>query len=32
VITEPYDIPSLRQAVVADPNGVPFSVSRLTAV
>jgi uncharacterized protein len=30
VITEPYDIPPLRQAVVADPNAVPFSVSQLT--
>ncbi len=31
VVTEPYAIPSLRQAVVADPNGVPFSVSQLKA-
>jgi uncharacterized protein len=30
VITEPYAVPPLRQAVVADPNGVPFSVSQLT--
>jgi predicted enzyme related to lactoylglutathione lyase len=29
VVTEPYDIPTLRQAVVADPNGVPFSVTQL---
>jgi predicted enzyme related to lactoylglutathione lyase len=30
VLTEPYDIPSMRQAVVADPNGVAFSVTQLT--
>jgi uncharacterized protein len=30
VFAEPYEVPPLRQAVVADPNGVPFSVSRLT--
>ncbi len=31
VVAEPYDVSILRQAVVADPNGVPFSVSQLTA-
>ena len=31
VVTGPYDTPPFRQAVVADPNGVPFSVSQLTA-
>ncbi|MGH2825121.1 MAG: VOC family protein [Thermoleophilaceae bacterium] len=30
IVAEPYDVPPLRQAVVADPNGVPFSVSRVT--
>jgi uncharacterized protein len=30
VVTEPYEAPPFRQAVVADPNGVPFSVSQLT--
>jgi uncharacterized protein len=30
VVTEPYAVPPLRQAIVADPNGVPFSVSQLT--
>jgi uncharacterized protein len=29
VIEEPYDVSILRQAVVADPNAVPFSVSQL---
>jgi predicted enzyme related to lactoylglutathione lyase len=29
LVAPPYDIPSLRQAVVADPNGVPFSVTQL---
>jgi predicted enzyme related to lactoylglutathione lyase len=30
VVVEPYEAgPSFRQAVVADPNGVPFSVSQL---
>jgi uncharacterized protein len=29
VAAEPYEIPSFRQAVVADPNGVPFSVTHL---
>jgi uncharacterized protein len=31
VVAGPYDTPPFRQAVVADPNGVPFSVSQLTA-
>lgn len=30
LVTEPYAVPPIRQAVVADPNGVPFSVSQLT--
>jgi uncharacterized protein len=30
VVTGPYAVPPLRQAVVADPNGVAFSVSQLT--
>jgi uncharacterized protein len=30
VVAPPTAIPPLRQAVVADPNGVPFSVSQLT--
>jgi uncharacterized protein len=29
VIEEPYDVSMLRQAVVADPNAVQFSVSQL---
>jgi predicted enzyme related to lactoylglutathione lyase len=30
VVIEPYEAPPFRQAVVADPNGVSFSVSELT--
>ncbi len=29
VLVPAYDVPPLRQAVVADPNGVPYSVSEL---
>jgi uncharacterized protein len=29
VAAPPYEVPPFRQAVIADPNGVPFSVSQL---
>lgn len=32
VIADPYDAPPFRQAVLADPEGAPFSVSQLVAV
>jgi uncharacterized protein len=30
VVTEPYDVPGFRQAVLADPQGAPFTVSKVT--
>ena len=29
VVTEPYDVPGFRQAVLADPQGAEFTVSQL---